>query len=352
MICKEISQSIVFVGSNIKAEGGIAELLRSYSALFEDFQYVRCTCKGNIIIRFLFYIFSLFKLTIYLFKPSIKIVHIHSSSFILLNKTAIYILLARIFKKKIILHLHGGALDIICSHHHSFLVWLFKRVDIIVCVSKYIEQIVKKHNLSNSTIVIYNIIPTPKLQTRKKKGDRISLVFLGKICDTKGIFDVIDVIKSNISYFKNRISLTIGGWGEIERLNNIIKENKLEDIIYYKGWIEGEKKSDLLNISDIYIQPTYFESLGISILEAMSYGLPVISSNIGGVPEIVHNGLNGFLIKPKDKNSLFKKMTELIESPSLREKMGDESSKIASSFFPGSIEKKLVRLYKNLLYNI
>ncbi len=343
------SQSVVTIGSNMKGHGGIASLLRSYSKIYCPFNYIRTTCSGDFIKRTLVYLWSVVKLIVWLARPSVKLVHIHSSSFILHNKSAVYVFVSKIMGKKVVLHLHGGALSEECRRYELFLRRLFKYVDRVVCVSCFVESVVKSYRLSSSTSVIYNILEKPSLKRLPKCNGGVVFLFMGNICEEKGVFDVIDVIIKHKEYFEGRAIFNIAGGGEIERLDGLVRRNHLENVVRYVGWIDGDEKSTHLNQSDVYIQPTYFESLGISILEAMSYSLPVISTNVGGVPEIVSDGVNGFLIDPKDKNALFEKMKFLVEHKDKRTEMGQAGADFVSAFYAESIEKQLQALYQSLL---
>ncbi len=102
-------------------------------------------------------------------------------------------------------------------------------------------------------------------------------------------------------------------------------------------------------MTDIYLQPSYFESLGISILEAMSYSIPIIASNTGGIPDLVSDGENGYLIQPGDVESIFACIQSLIEDPVMMRRMGACSYKRSQNFFPERIKCEVVELYKSIL---
>ena len=100
---------------------------------------------------------------------------------------------------------------------------------------------------------------------------------------------------------------------------------------------------DILSASDIYLQPSRTEAISLSIMEALCHGLPIIASNVGGVPEVVNNGSNGFLVEPEDINALSNAMSEMVNSPQKRAEMGVESIKLSSNF---SLEAGVVNLLK------
>ena len=168
------------------------------------------------------------------------------------------------------------------------------------------------------------------------------------IDDNKGIWDIMEAFKVNCDRWKGKIKLIVGGNGEVDKLKNIIKDNNLEELVEFRGWISGNDKIKAFIDADIYLQPSYKEALGIAILEAMSYSLPVIATNIGGIPSIVKDNETGLLIKPGDSKSLAEKIEILAESPDNAIKMGKKGRKIASSFNTESIKKQLLELYNTL----
>lgn len=140
-----------------------------------------------------------------------------------------------------------------------------------------------------------------------------------------------------------------GGDGDVVQVNEIIKQNDLENIAVFQGWVNGEKKERLLNMADAYILPSYNEGLPISILEAMSYSLPIISTNVGGIPEILKNGENGFIMSPGDKDAMYRAILELMNNEKLRLDMGKASYSKVQEHMPGFVERQLNDLYRSLL---
>lgn len=129
----------------------------------------------------------------------------------------------------------------------------------------------------------------------------------------------------------------------------MISKYGLNDIVSFEGWVSGDKKINLLNKVDAYILPSYHEGLPISILEAMSYSLPIISTNVGGIPEILKNGENGFIITPGDKDAIYRAILELMNNEKLRMDMGKASYSKVQEHMPGFVERQLNDLYRSLL---
>ena len=129
---------------------------------------------------------------------------------------------------------------------------------------------------------------------------------------------------------------------------NIIAENGLGGIVCYDGWVAGERKASLMSMANIYILPSYAEGLPISILEAMTYGMAIISTPVGGIPEIVRQNENGILIAPGDTEALSNAILKLAEDKACRYDMGRRSIEIVQPYLPKNVERHLNILYSEL----
>lgn len=350
MINKELSQKILTLGPTYKnPKGGIAIVLNNYEKIFEKFNFITTTTIKNKIIN----LFTLFKaLGLFLFKISnsnIKIIHIHGGSNNSFFRKRIFINLSKLFNKKIIYHIHGGEFKEFTNKNYRNVTDTLKKCDAIVALSQSWRDYFKNNLKCKNVTIIPNIINPPQLKPSiEENKNLIKFLFLGKIVQTKGIYDLLEVINKHRDYFNNKIELYIGGNGEIEFLKKYIKENNLSNIVKFEGWVDGDKKIDLLNKCDIYILPSYNEGLPISILETMSYGMPVISTKVGGIPEIVDEK-NGILIQPGYKEGLFNAINYFIENKKIIGKMGESSIQKSLQFQPENVEAELEKLYISLL---
>lgn len=352
MLKKDLSKKILIIGTDFSGKGGIALLIKSYSTLFPTFNYI-CTHQFTNKIRQVLIAFKAIFLTLYycLFKQ-IKIVHIHTASYNSFFRDSIYLLIAKCIGRKVILHLHGGKFESFYYKYPKYCSYICKKADCIIAVSNYFGNIFKKLNLNENIQVIYNsadeILKTKTNQQINR--DILNITFLGAIENNKGIFDIIECLNKNISYFKShKIHFHICGVGNSQKLKNLIENYNLDKITTYHGWVNKVEKNSLLANTDIYLQPSYFESLGIAIIEAMNYSIPIIASNTGGIPELVEHNNNGFLIEPGNINDLFNSLRKLIEDQNLRIEMGKKAYTKSQLFTTNIMRDKLNNLYEYLL---
>ena len=327
--------------------GGVAAVENVYSTFFQPFNHVATTVeKGAARKAFICVKAIIVFLGWMLFHKEIKIVHVHGSSGTSFWRKRIFIYIAKAFNKKVVYHMHGGRFADFTHEHDHAVRALVKKCDCIIALSDYWKGFFENELGCKNVVIIKNVITAPVL--RPNKSDRFSLLFLGLLGHNKGIYDLLDCLTEHRDEFRNKLRLYVGGNGEVEKVKQIIASNDLSDIVSFEGWVSGDNKIELLNKANAYILPSYHEGLPISILEAMSYSLPIISTNVGGIPEILKDGENGYLIEPGDKEAMYKSIKSLMSDADLCKKMGECSKSKVSEHLPDYVEKQLQTLYDSL----
>lgn len=348
MIESEISKQVLSIGCQWRRpKGGIAVVLNSYSRIFPEFNIIVNSNGKNAIANLLQLLYSLiattFKLT---YCRNIRIVHIHTASYNSFKRSTLFISLTKFFKRKVVIHIHGGGFKEYYENNTCFVHKNLQKCDTIIALTEYWKEYFNGLGFKN-VVIVPNIVDSPTIQEKKYNDGKTHILYLGLITQAKGIYDLLDVINEHKHEFENKITLHIGGNGETEKLQEVISQKELSSIVKYEGWVSGEKKVELLNNTDIFILPSYTEGLPISILEAMAYSIPIISTPVGGIPEVINNKENGFLVVPGDKAGLFNSIMELVTDKTLRENMGKASYQKVQPHFPNKISKKLEYIYKN-----
>jgi len=356
-IDKEISSQVLTVGLQYKNHrGGIGGVIATYEKFFEEFNFV-CSygiTNNKFLIAYNF-IAAIFKLVgVLLTNRNIKIVHIHGaakgSAF---RKYLLFKISKNIFGKKVIFHCHASEMADFYLNGSKFVKWLltdfFNNVDLIIALSKSWEDFFVTNFRPKSVVVLENIVEEPMLFKRFRSVGEVSLLFLGALGNRKGIFDLLEVLSKYKDEFKGRLKLIVGGNGEVKRFEEFVSKMKLEDIVEYKGWVSGNQKVQLLQNSDIYILPSHNEGLPLSILEAMTFELPIISTYVGGIPEIVEDGVNGYLVKPGDTTTLYFKLKGVIENPENLKRLGTNSKNKVEPYYAKNVVPKLQNIYKQIL---
>lgn len=352
MLSKKIAEQILSIGCEYDPpKGGVAQVLCNYKQyVYPQFKFVANSGGCNLFYKLFRLVFAIFRVMYFLiFDRKIRIVHIHTASYNSFKRSAIFVCLTKLFGKKVILHIHGGGFKNYYMTDSKWISSILDKCDVIIALSNTWKQYYHTITACSRILVLENIVPEPVSVKHHTDVNCIHFLFLGLIDKQKGIFDLLDVLCEHRSYLQGKILLHIAGNGNVSKLNEWISKYKLEDLVKYEGWVSGKKKEDLFSKSDIFILPSYIEGLPVSILEAMSYKMPILSTTVGAIPELVIDGENGFLFHPGDKKALFSLIIRFTEDKSLFSNMGDNAFKVVASYFPKNVAYKLDQIYKSVL---
>lgn len=342
------AKNVLTIGIDYRVvHGGVAAVENVYSTFYKPFNHVTTVVNNGKVWKLLTFFRALFNFTGWmLLHKEIRIVHVHGSSGASFWRKRIFIYIAKLFNKKVVLHMHGGRFGDFSKEHRNTVKKTLDKCDAIIALSEYWKKFFQFEFNCKKVEIIKNVITAPSIMPKDHKV--FTLLFLGLISRNKGIYDLLDVIEEHKNEFIGNLIFKVGGNGDVNNLIQLITKKGISDIVSYEGWVSGDKKTELLNESDVYVLPSYKEGLPISILEAMSYSLPVISTCVGGIPEIILNGENGYLINPGDKEALYDAINKLKSSEKLRIRMGNLSKPIVNEHMPQCVENQLKELYESL----
>ena len=343
------ARNVLTIGIDYRiVRGGVAAVENVYSTFYQPFNHLTTTVTNGQVKKLLVLCKAILQFLYWmLFHPEIKILHVQGASNASFWRKRIFIYIAKWFDKKVVYHMHGGGFGDFSRKHPQAVKRLLEKCDVVIALSDYWKSFFESELHFKNVVVVKNVIAEPVINPNKTTC--FSLLFLGLLGQNKGIYDLLDCLNEHKSVFSGKLKLFVGGNGEISKVTQIISKYGLSDIVSFEGWVSGDKKIELLNKVDAYILPSYHEGLPISILEAMSYSLPIISTNVGGIPEILKNGENGFIMSPGDKDAMYRAILELMNNEKLRLDMGKASYSKVQEHMPGFVERQLSDLYRSLL---
>lgn len=347
---------VLMIGPINNTKGGMTSVIESYldfENLGKNIKIISSYEDGNklekIIVFIKGYIKCFFEL---LTNRKIQIVHIHTASRGSFYRKKYFLNLSKLFNKKVVFHIHGGGFmkfydESSKRSKNTIINTLVKSDRVIALSSRWKADFDYICNNRAKVDIIYN--PVDLKSFNQSKLDNKNILFMGRLDKRKGIYDLLEVVPKLLEKHKD-MKLFIGGDGEeIDEVKKIIESNNLSNNVEVLGWISGEQKKKLFEISSIYVLPSYFEGLPVSILEAMASGLPIVSTNIAGIPEEVDHNLNGYLIDPGNKSLLYKYLCNLLDDEMLRKNMGQVGvNKIRTEFDNQIIENSILKLYESL----
>ncbi len=317
MLDRNTCESILTIGCQHKQpRGGVAQVLWMYDKyIFESFHKLSDTRTGGWIAKLVQFIsasVSLFyKL---LFSKRIKIVHIHTSSYNSFWRSSIFVSISKIMRRRVVLHVHGGGFKEFYRSSPEKISLVLNKCDCIIALTESWKSFFLDITAGPDIVAVSNPVEPPVIMD-VVDDEKIHMLFLGSLSETKGIYDLLEVINLRQKKYRDKMILHLGGDGEVDKVKKMIFEYSIDDIVKYEGWLEGVRKIKLMNICSVFVLPSYYEGLPVSILEAMSYGEYIISTKVGGIPEIVKGEL-GVLLNPGDRESLINILDKVIEAPS------------------------------------
>lgn len=184
-----------------------------------------------------------------------------------------------------------------------------------------------------------------RLGSVKQDPDNIIVFFCGWLVKEKGVLELTQVAQQFQTSHKNVRFVFAGGGDLYDYCINQQNNGKLKNSNFL-GWVETSDLDALYRKADIFVLPSYAEGFPNVLLEAMSFSLPIVASNVGAISDSVIDYVNGFCIKPKSIDSLLKALTILVENDTLRAKYGDESFRILQQNHDSEkCCKKLIELF-------
>jgi len=251
-------------------------------------------------------------------------------------RDCLFLLPARWLRKKIVVHLHGGHFDKFYRNTSPF-----KRKIIRYALAKTNRAIVLGTTLQDifdgviprdRIRVIPNGIPDNYVERAMgtQNGHRHTILSLGTLMREKGTLELLEALPLVVKHIPDLKAVFAGAWYRPEEQSKaiqIIRQHGLESHTEFIGPVAPSAKLDVLKKADAFVMPTSYKYEGhpYVILEAMSAGLPVVSTKVGCIPETVIDGENGFILNPGDTKKLAEKLVLLLRDEGLRKKMGQAS---------------------------
>lgn len=345
---------ILMVVPEAAVKGGIASVVNGYREY--DFgkrfeiRYVESYCDGGKRKKLFKALkgYVAFGKSIWLKRPDV--VHIHSSFGPSFYRKIPFIYMAAVRRIPVINHIHGAEFDKFYlqakAGKKKLIKKVYNRCSMLIALSDEWKDRLAEIVPENKIKILKNYCVIPKQVTEKKRNQ---ILFLGEIGERKGCFD-IPVILLKAGLKKNGAEFVFAGEGkekDIAKIRGMLEEYGMSEQVYFSGWVRGEEKDRLLQESRIFLFPSYYEGMPMSVLEAMAYGLAVITCSVGGIPTLIEHEMNGYLCHPGDTDEMAKILAFLLEHPEEAEQVGKKSrEKIIAEYSRESHVCRLMELYE------
>lgn len=303
------------------------------------------------------YILTLWKLITHRYALCYLAITCHGNGFL---KDAPFVLLCKLFGRKVVIHQHNkGMSKCVDKQPYKWLLPIVYKNTKVILLSWYlypdIEKVVKKEQV----VICPNGIPELfETEPHFERNNEVPhLLFLSNLIPSKGVYVLLDACKILKDKGYKFICDFVGGESKDitrEIFEQAKNERQLKDYIIYHGPQYGNDKKLFFANSDIFIFPTYYnnETFGLVNLEAMQYKLPIVTTNEGGIPDVVIDGKNGFVCKRENAVSTADAIEKLLLDKNKRLEFGNNGydiyrEKFTLNVFNRNITNILYKLIKN-----
>lgn len=274
-------------------------------------------------------------------------------------------LLSKKFKKKFIVTVHGS--EIAFLEKSGFLkkitVNALNKSSKVIAGNNYLKNKLIKLGVSDDNISLIRPIPNfinhdipinelSKFREKFTSKNNKIILFVGRLTEVKGTEYLIRSLQS--LKIQNFHCIIVGEGPLGNQLKKLAHSLNVTDKITFFGSANTNELGLLYNIGDVFVLPSIVDSLGgtegtgLVILEAMDVGLPVISTNVGGIPDTIQNEVNGLLVNQKDPKTIANAIEKLLSDNNLRENIIKNSKNTVKEFSPQSIAKKYYEIFNSI----
>ncbi|AMC10137.1 glycosyl transferase family 1 [Lutibacter profundi] len=339
-------KKIIYIGNNLAKKSKYHSAMETLSSLLltEGFTVIKSSSKQNKIIRL-----AQMCLTLIKYRKSTDYVVIDTFSTLNFWYAFITSQLAKFLKLRYIPILHGGNLPIRLDKTPFFSTLIFDNAYLNVSPSKYLEFEFKKRNFKTSYIP--NSINLKNYTFKLRENIQPKLLWVRAFDVIYNPLLAIKVLCKLKEKYPKATLCMVGPDkdGSLMEAKQLAKKLNIINSITFTGVLKKEDWQQLSKKYDIFINTTNVDNMPVSIIEAMALGFPVISTNVGGLPYLIEDNVDGILIEPKNEKYIVKAIEKLIKNPKIAIKLSMNARKKASTFDSENIKKEWLKILRNVL---
>lgn len=289
-----------------------------------------------------------------LVRRQVRLLHAHTASRASFWRKSIFILLCKAARKPVVIHMHSGEfIHFYCNECGGIAKWYISMIldhaDTIIVLTEGWKKRLSKITRNPRIVAILNPIIASNNNEQTAKRTSNTLLYLGRIARKKGVFDLLDVIAELRAEF-DKLLLICAGEGDISAAKERAAQLGIENHVQFTGWIDEDRKDQLINLATVMVLPSYAEGLPMSVLEAMAAGLPVVATAVGGIPDVITSEDNGLLVAPGDKSQLREALQHILRDKSLRQRISDNARQtFLNEFRAETVFRQVSSIYEQLL---
>lgn len=292
---------------------------------------------------------------------SIRIVHINTSyDPKAIVRDSLFLLVSRLLRRKAVLQIHSA---VVADSVPGAVEWVartcFPLSDRILVFSMEDRKSILEFAPGENVLLFPNAVNVREFREKDRSlkkdlgipEDGKIILFPSRLIRGKGGYDLIDSIPAVAEECGDAYFLFVGDGPEREGMETACTEKGIEDRVRFSGRLEGRDLIRAFSCADLFALPAiHQEGMPMAILEALAAGLPIVSTPKGAIPEIIRDGINGFLVAPHDPAQIAEKIVLILRQEELKRRMGEENVRLAKCRFDvGAVLEKTGDLYASIL---
>lgn len=346
---------VLVVATSRKTRGGITSVIKAHET-GEQWKKYHCvwiqTHRDGPIWRKILYLFSAW-IEFLCLLPFCDAVHFHAAAGGSARRKVPFAKLAKHCGKNVLVHFHPPAEKVLIEEPWRTPTYrLFDIADRLLVLSPRWKNLIRKEmpNLTCSIEVIYN--PCPSIIRNHSDREEQYILFAGTITERKGYHWLLQAFAKICNDFPNW-KLKYAGNGEIEVAKRMRVELKIpEQQIVFLGWISGVEKDRVFNNASIYCLPSWGEGFPMGVLDAIAYGVPVVTTPVGGVEDVLVDSVDCMISPVGDVEMLSQKLKLLMSDEVIRTNIVKNADiHLVKEFDIANINKQLERIYSEVCQN-
>ncbi|WP_448206186.1 glycosyltransferase family 4 protein [Azospirillum sp. sgz302134] len=280
-----------------------------------------------------------------------QLLHIHMAEYGSVLRKGLIIALAALFHVPVVLHLHGGRFPKHFANARPLSRWAIRRImamtsEVVVLGEYWREWVATTFPEVRRVTLLHNAVPGPEAIPERDAAGPVRLLFLGRLIPLKGIDVLLDALASDVCRGKPW-HLTIAGDGDLETYRGQATALGLGDRVRFTGWLDQQGCGRELVKAHVLVQPSLFEGLPMSVLEAMANGLTIVATPVGSVGDAIADGETGLLVPPGDRAALAEALARVIDGADLRRRLGDGArARFEKQFDIAVYRERIIEIYR------
>jgi glycosyltransferase involved in cell wall biosynthesis len=236
-------------------------------------------------------------------------------------------ILARQLAIPYVVHLHSGIFDRFWQTSSKpvsrWIDSLFRESSAILVLGIHWARLIESRlpMAKEKIVILPNGTPSSQYDHRESVDGYLRIVFLGKLGKLKGTPQLVETLGRIAG--RSDWTATIAGDGDIHKTRAHVRELRIADRVEIPGWLDAFATVELFRQADILVLPSFAENLPMVVLEAFAYGIPVVATSVGAIPELIETERNGLLVPAGDVDALANALCRLLDSAELRRKLGE-----------------------------